>query len=244
MDDWFGMMCRGEELSSDAAVELQERGFVLIPGPVADAKLGRLVAAYDAAVASAHPEDVSVGSTTTRVSDFVNRGAEFDELYVFQPVLEACRQVIGRPFKLSTLHARTLRPHMPAQALHADFERDADGYPMVGFILMVDDFRSDNGATRFLPGSHNWPAVPDGFGDGRLAGYENTADACGPAGSLVVYNGSVRHGHGANLTGRPRRSLQGAYTRRGARSGGNLHARMKAETLTRISPLAKYLLDI
>ena len=70
----------------------------------------RLVDAYTAAMASATGDDIRVGSTSTRVSDFVNRGAEFDDLYVFPPLLEACCRVIGRPFKLSSLHARTLRP--------------------------------------------------------------------------------------------------------------------------------------
>lgn len=29
-----------------------------------------------------------------------------------------------------------------------DFERALEGWPMLGFILMVDEFRADNGATR------------------------------------------------------------------------------------------------
>jgi ectoine hydroxylase-related dioxygenase (phytanoyl-CoA dioxygenase family) len=48
---------------------------------------------------------------------------------------------------------RTLRPSLPAQNLHVDFERDGRGWTMVGFIFMVDEFRNDNGATRFVPGS-------------------------------------------------------------------------------------------
>src|SRR5438876_6213241 len=40
--------------------------------------------------------------------------------------------------------------------------------------------------------------------------------ACGPPGSLIIYNGSVWHGHGANKTSRSRRSIQGAYIRRAA----------------------------
>ena len=31
---------------------------------------------------------------------------------------------------------------------------------MVGFILMIDPFTSENGATRFVPCSQYWPEVP------------------------------------------------------------------------------------
>ena len=83
-----------------------------------------LAEAYDAGVASATGGDIRIGSTTTRVSDFVNRGTRFDDVYVFPPLLEACCRIIGRPFKLSSMHARTLRTGMPAQELHVDVRRD------------------------------------------------------------------------------------------------------------------------
>ena len=69
------------------------------------------------------------------------------------------------------------------------------------------------------------------------------AAACGPAGSIIIYNGSVWHGWTANRSAQPRRSIQGAFIRREAQSGVELHARMRPETLARIGPLAKYLLD-
>lgn len=244
MHDWYGVIEAGCELSADAARELRDVGFVVIPGPVGPGGLARLAEAYDAAVAAACPEDVSVGSTTTRVHDLVNRGPEFDALYVYPPVLEACCRVIGRPFKLSTLLARTLRQHTKAQALHVDFGRDDEGWPMVGFILMVDEFRRDNGATRFVPGSHRWPAAADRLAGERAADFEVQVPACGPAGSVIIYNGSVWHGHSANSSGEPRRSIQGAYIRRDARSGFDLPARMRPETLARVGPLARYLLAV
>jgi ectoine hydroxylase-related dioxygenase (phytanoyl-CoA dioxygenase family) len=244
MYDWFSVIGAGHELSAGAAQDLRDIGFVVIPGPVAVDGLARLAAAYDRAMASADSADVSVGSTTTRVHDFVNHGPEFDALYVYRPVLEACCRVIGRPFKLSTMLARAVRPRSPAQALHVDFERDTEGWPMVGFILMVDEFRGDNGATRFVTGSHEWATVPDGLMNDPQVDYEGQVVACAPAGSVIVYNGSVRHGHTANTSGEPRRSIQGAYIRREARSGGNLPARMRPETLARIGPLARYLLAV
>jgi len=205
----------------------------------------RLTATYDAAVSDAAPTDVRTGRTTTWVTDFLNRSAAFDELYLYKPILGACCNVIGRPFKLSTLHARTLHPHVPAQDLHLDFPRGAedravDKWPMVGFIFMVDAFQDENGATRFAPGSHRWSGTPK---DCPVDESELVA-GCGPASSVIVFNGSVWHGHGPNATDRPRRSIQGAYLQLGEQSGVDLPARMRPETLGRLSPLAKYLLAV
>lgn len=230
VQDWFNIIGRGCELSAGAIRDLSDLGFAVIPGPVASDRLAQLAAAYDATVASASSDDLGIGSSTTRVQDFVNRGSEFDELYVYQPVLEACCRIIAQPFKLSTMLARTVRPRAHAQALHVDFARDIDGWTMVGFIFMVDEFRSDNGATRFVPGSHNWSTVPDKLVNDPL-GYENQIVAVGPAGSIIVYNGSVWHGHSANSSDKPRRSIQGAYIRRNARSGVNLPLRMRLTLL-------------
>ena len=102
MDDWFSVITAGSELPANAVQQLHDIGFIVIPGPIAPAKLSQLAEAYDAAVLAAHPDDVRFGSTSTRVQDFVNRGPDFDEIYVYQPILEACCCVIGRPFHLST----------------------------------------------------------------------------------------------------------------------------------------------
>jgi hypothetical protein len=56
----------------EATSELQERGFAVIPGPT---RPDLLANAYTAAVASATSDDIRIGSTSTKVNDFVNRGA-------------------------------------------------------------------------------------------------------------------------------------------------------------------------
>ncbi len=244
MQDCFSAMMDSFELCAGARQELDEDGFTVIPGPVAVENLAHLVNAYDAAIDSAAPDDVKVASSTTRVGDFVNRGPEFDELYVHPPVLKACCHILNKPFRLSTMHARTLRQALPAQNLHVDYERDNDGWTMVGFIFMVDEFRENNGVTRFIPGSHLWPAVPSDLVGNRKADHPGQVLACGPAGSMIVFNGSVWHGHTVNRSNKARRSIQGAYIRREAPSGADLTARMLPETLLRISPLAKYLLAL
>jgi len=244
MNDWFKEIGSGCELPPNAVQNLLVSGFVIVPGPGASERVAKFAQSYDLAVANADPADVSIGSQTTRVHDFVNRGAEFDELYVYRPVLEACCRVIGRAFKLSSLHARTVRPRSQAQPLHVDFRFDVDGWPMVGFIVMVDDFRIDNGATRFVPGSHKWPTTPSDVMRDLASDHECQVMACGAAGSVIVYNGSVWHGHTANRSGEPRRSVQGSYIRREAEPWVNQAARILPETRARIGPLAEYLLNV
>jgi hypothetical protein len=244
MSDWLSKLAAGCELPVHAASELEARGFVVLPGMVAPGSMERLAAAYTEAVTSATGDDLRVGSTSTKVSDFVNRGAAFDNPYVFPPLLEACWQVIGGPFKLSSLHARTLRPGACAQELHVDVPRNSADWPLLGFILMVDDFQNDNGTTRFVPGSHRWSGTPeDAMADVRAA-HEGEVLACGAAGSLLVFNGSVWHGHTANTSNAPRRSIQGAFIPRGGRAATDFAARMQPETRARLSSLAHTVLAL
>ena len=76
-------------LANDAASKLRERGFVVLGGSVSSERMERLAIAYNVAVASAIGDDVHIGSDSTRVADIVNRGPEFDDLYIFPPLLEA-----------------------------------------------------------------------------------------------------------------------------------------------------------
>lgn len=246
MQDWFSEISKSCELPTTILQKLDDKGFVVIPGVIASADLSQLAAKYDSAVAAALADDVKIGSTTTRVNDFVNRGrVEFDAIYIYPPLLEASFRVIGQAFKLSSMHARTLHSHSRAQKLHIDFKSDEERFSMVGFILMIDDFLKDNGATRFVPGSQRWSSDPDKLTSEALAEYESqTQITCGQAGSMIVFNGSVWHGHAANTTDTTRRSIQGAFIPRDAQAGTDFRSRMRAETFARISPLAKYLLAI
>lgn len=241
---WFEALSAGTELPADAASALEDRGFVVIPGPEPSDRMESIGKAYNAAVASATGDDLRIGSTSTRVTDFVNRGPGFDDLYIFPPLLEACCRVIGRPFKLSSLQARTLRAGASLQGLHVDVRRDSTDWPLLGFILMIDDFRPDNGATGFVPGSHLWQDPPDKANQDPRADPTRLVLACGSTGSLIVFNGSAWHGHTANRSSRPRRSLQGAFIPREGCAGTDFAARMSPETRERLSPLAHHVLAL
>jgi ectoine hydroxylase-related dioxygenase (phytanoyl-CoA dioxygenase family) len=85
---------------------------------------------------------------------------------------------------------------------------------------------------------------PQGVVADLRADYDGQVLACGAAGSLIVFNGSAWHGHAANTTARPRRSLQGAFIPREGRAGTDFSARMRPETRARLGPPAGYVLAL
>jgi hypothetical protein len=235
-DPWFDSIAGNAPLSFSELGAIQEEGFVVIQGPIRNTDLAALSTAYDAAVIEADGSDVKIGSTTTRVQDFVNRRAEFDGIYLHPPLLYACCRIINQPFRLSSVVARTLNPGKLPKKLHVDYPSDECGWPMVGFIFMVDEFRKENGATCFSPRSQGTTKAPDIL--------DSVVTASGSAGSMIIYNGSVWHEHGPNMTNSPRRSIQGAFIRATKKAALDWQSRMCPETLSRLTPLAKYLLDL
>jgi hypothetical protein len=244
VDPYFNDIALHQTLPATSVQQLMESGFVVIPGPVSSRQFPELSASYDDVMNSGAGPDFRVASTTTRMYDLVNRGPAFDDVYTHPPLLEACRRLIGEPFKLSSLLGRTLRPGSPAQELHVDLARNSTDAPMVGFILMIDPFTSQNGATRFVPSSQYWPDVPSDRLTDTRSSFPGEIAACGEAGSMTIFNGAIWHGHRANHTREQRRSIQGHFVRRDAQSGTDFSTRMRPETLRRISTFARYLLSL
>jgi len=225
--------------------ELHAAGFCVLRGIVPAAKMARVSAAYDRAFATATAPDFKVARSggSTRLTDLVTRDAEFDELYVLQPVLCACADAIGPQFKLSSFSGRTVLPGAAAQGLHVDVRPDEDAWPLLGFIVMVDEFREDNGATRFVPGSHR--AEPTSAREGNQRPDDGAhALACGEPGSVIVYLGSTWHGYSANRSANPRRSIQGAYIPRGGTAAVQWESRLNPEALGRLSQVARRVLAV
>jgi ectoine hydroxylase-related dioxygenase (phytanoyl-CoA dioxygenase family) len=220
----------GTNLPAAVAGDLDRNGFAILPSELAPDRAASLKRAFDTAVSEAASTDIRTGRTTTRVAGFVNRGTAFEDLYVRPLLLAAAARVVGHEFKLSAFHARTVLPYTPSQELHVDVPWGATDWPLLGFIIMIDAFRHDNGATRFVPGSHLSEREPDSASE---------VLACGPAGSFIVFHGSVWHGHSANTSGQPRRSLQGAFIPSAGVAATDFASRMRPETFARLTPAAR-----
>jgi ectoine hydroxylase-related dioxygenase (phytanoyl-CoA dioxygenase family) len=140
------------------------------------------------------------GRRTRRVYALFAKTRALDEIAMHPLVLDVLDRVLG-PAHLSAPTAIEIGPGEVAQVLHPD---DAI-YPLVrphpelvvNVMWPFDDFTEANGATRIIPGSQRWT-------DERPGPDAGTVSVCMPAGSVLIYLGSVWHGGGANSTSRAR----------------------------------------
>ncbi len=73
----------------------------------------------------------------------------------------------------------------------------------------VDEFTAENGATNVVPGSHKWERV--GLIPERVPQPDEITQGIMPAGSVLIYFGSLLHCGGANRTAKPRTGVVLSY---------------------------------
>jgi ectoine hydroxylase-related dioxygenase (phytanoyl-CoA dioxygenase family) len=148
------------------------------------------------------------GLDTNRIYSLLNKTRVFDKFCINPRVLALNDHFLEPGYAISALHTIQINPGEQAQPLHHD-----DGFchiprprPALGaaILLAFDDFTEDNGATRIVPGSHDWPT-------GRLPKQEEAKSMSCAAGSVLYFIGTTWHGGGANRTNKPRMSATVQY---------------------------------
>jgi ectoine hydroxylase-related dioxygenase (phytanoyl-CoA dioxygenase family) len=135
-------------------------------------------------------------------------------LCVAEDLLRLATRVVGEPGQLAYLLARTLLPGAARDRLHRDPSRP--NLRLAAFIEPIDDFREDNGATRFVAASHRGNLRPEAAMEDPAARHPQEWIAVAPAGSCILYDGDVWHGYTANRSGAAREAAlaRSAPTRR------------------------------
>jgi|SRR6476646_122413 ectoine hydroxylase-related dioxygenase (phytanoyl-CoA dioxygenase family) len=151
-----------------------------------------------------------------RLANLVDKGDVFQHAIVFPDVVDRVRHVLGSAFKLSSLNARSADPHSSVgQPLHVDMGAIADdkGFWACNTVWMLDDFTTENGATRMIPGSHRWGKRPQDVLADPSAPHPEEILLTGRAGSVAVMNAHMWHGGTANRTPAPRLAMHAFYCR-------------------------------
>ena len=237
-----------QTINDDHRRSLDTDGFVVLPNILDDKSLdlvrSRLEKLYQKEGPGAGIE-VHQESGARRLSDLVNKGEIFDQVYTNPMVLACINHVIGREFKLSSLNARDALPGHGLQGLHADWGENYDGhFHVCNSIWLLDDFSHENGCTRLVPGSHKKPLPGNALND-PMDKHPNEEYVIAPAGSVAVFNSHTWHGGTKNTsTNLTRRAMHCYYTARENRQQLDQREFLRHETFKRISSAARYILDV
>ncbi len=237
-------------LSDGERASLDRDGFLFVPGALSLSKVKDINARLDE-IAEAEGDkaglEVHQEAGTQRMANLVDKGAEFRAFFTHPKVLAAISHVLQGDLKLSSLNARFALPGEGLQGLHADWGRllSHEVFQVCNSIWLLDDFTTENGATRAVPGSHLWK--------GRMPGDE-MADSkatrpdeqllLGPAGSVFVFNSHTWHGGTLNQTEQRRRACHSYFCRRGQEQQLSQRKFLRPETVSGLSEAERVILDV
>jgi ectoine hydroxylase-related dioxygenase (phytanoyl-CoA dioxygenase family) len=182
-----------------------------------------------------------------RLANLVDKGEIFRQVIGIPVILERVAYVLGPEFKLSSLNVRSADPYSDwVQPLHADVGAVADekGYWVCNTVWMLDDFTTENGAIRVVPGSHRWGELPQHVLADPSAVHPDEILLTGRAGTVVVMNAHMWHGGTANRTSDCRRAMHAFYTRRDKPQQQYQKRLLQPEVQRRLSPELRRLLAL
>ena len=190
-----------DETTRDAHVKrVRTQGYTLVEDAIEQALVDELASALERLERElgARPADNTFeGRQTVRIYNLLARGAPFAEVPVHPSVLPIVEGVLDSGCLISSLSSIAIGPGETAQPIHADdmvIPLEKPHAPIVcNSMWALTDFTAANGATRLVPGSHLRPS-PD-YG----AAYDTIAAEMSK-GSVLIWDGALWHGGGANVT--------------------------------------------
>jgi ectoine hydroxylase-related dioxygenase (phytanoyl-CoA dioxygenase family) len=193
--------------------QVRENGVCVIPGVLQGETLERARTALYRAAADDRARgreqkfslDYAHDDTNQRVWNVLSRDPVFEDLAQHPLALALVRGILGWPALLGNISANITGPGGGEMVLHADQIFVPQPWPAEpqGFNVAwcLDDFTEENGATRYVPGSHLWHRPP-GEDDQDI----ETMPLEAPAGSIVAFESRLWHKTGDNRSNDSRRA--------------------------------------
>ncbi len=174
------------------------------------------------------------GFKTQRLYAFFEKSLICNPL-VEHPLILGCLDRIFEPnYLLSQLQAINILPGEEQQPLHHDdlFYRVPRPRPALGAatIWAIDEFTQQNGATVVIPGSHLWDDRQPTEDD-----LKNLEPVVMPAGSVVLFLGTLWHAGGANRSDAARLCVSAQYCAPWCRTQENYSLSLSRETVKKCS---------
>jgi ectoine hydroxylase-related dioxygenase (phytanoyl-CoA dioxygenase family) len=174
------------------------------------------------------------GLKTIRIYNLLARGKLYEVVPVHSAILPIVEMVLDRGCLVSSLSSIAIEPGEQPQPIHADDQLIPLARPHVPIVCntmwALTDFTEHNGATRLVIGSHCRDSVPELGVD-----YESVP-AVMSKGSVLIWNGSMWHGGGANRTSSRRVGLAMNYCAGWMRQQENQQLGIPRETTRGFSP--------
>ncbi|MEM7271805.1 MAG: phytanoyl-CoA dioxygenase family protein [Actinomycetota bacterium] len=191
-------------------VDLERDGYTIIEDAVDPDDLDRVRSEANRLFVHDGGRNAFEGFKTRRLYSPLEETDALDSLAVHPIALGLLDQIFEPNYLLSQLQIIDIAPGEAAQALHADdsFYPWPRPRPPLGAatIIAVDDFTTDNGATRVIPGSHRWGDQPPTPEQAARA-----IPAVMPAGSMLFFLGTTWHSGGENNAARSRMAVTAQY---------------------------------
>ena len=169
-----------------------------------NASLERLERELDAKPAM----NIFEGHRTVRIYNLLAHGAPFDRIPAHESVLPLVENVLDAECLISSLSSIAIDPGETAQPIHSDDQAIPLEKPHAAIVCnsmwALTDFTEENGATRIIPGSHTGPSPVYG------QHYDSIPAEMGK-GSVLIWNGALWHGGGANRSGKRRTGIAMNY---------------------------------
>ncbi len=240
---------RPDTLSPSEKDQLDRNGYLPLGDVLTAEQLASLQARVDALMRAEGDQagtEFRQEQGAERLSDLVNKGEVFDVCYTHPRVLASIAHVLTSDFKLSSLNYRAALPGQGHQALHADWREPVTPghFRVCNSIWLLDDFTSENGPTRLVPGSHLRGTLPkDEMPDPALP-HRDQVILKAPAGTVVIFNSHLWHGGTENRTGSRRRALHSYFCRRSEPQQLDQQRFIREATRARLSPAAQVVLGL
>jgi ectoine hydroxylase-related dioxygenase (phytanoyl-CoA dioxygenase family) len=181
------------------------------------------------------PSDNSFeGGRTVRIYNLLAHGEPYRRIPVHGAVLPIVELVLDPGCLVSSLSSISIGAGETAQPIHADDQLIPLPKPhpptVCNTMWALTEFTEANGATRIVPGSHLWDHSPE---YGRA--YDSIPAAM-PAGSVLVWHGSLWHGGGANTTSERRVGIAMNYCAGWIRQQENQQLGLDPDTVASFDP--------